>query len=134
MSAVRTMGTAPEMTVRRIARKIGLRYRSNVESLLGKPDLANKTHRWAIFVHGCFWHGHACEKGQLPKINLDFWKRKIEANQRRDRTRMRQLRLRGFCVLTVWQCELRSEARVANKLQRLMPNRRRSVLAARELS
>jgi DNA mismatch endonuclease (patch repair protein) len=131
MRAVRTAGTAPELRVREIANRIGLRYRINVGSLLGKPDLANKTRKWVVFVHGCFWHGHACKKGRHPKINLDFWKGKIEANRRRDRERARQLAARGFSVVTVWQCELDDERRVVGRLSELMPRRKKSVVRRR---
>jgi DNA mismatch endonuclease (patch repair protein) len=121
MKAVRIAGTEPELRVRKIANKAGLHYRINVGSLPGKPDLANKTHKWAVFVHGCFWHGHPCKRGLYPRINLDFWSKKIEGNRRRDRARVRQLVASGFSVLTVWQCELDDERRVLGRLSRLMP-------------
>lgn len=107
MRAVRTSGTNLELAVREMVRSIGVRYRTNVATLPGKPDLANKRQGWAILVNGCMWHGHACAKHRQSKVNKDFWREKILTNRRRDARNRNQLRKAGMSVLTVWQCELR---------------------------
>ncbi len=116
MRAVRTSGTNLELAVQELVRKIGVRYRTNVITLPGKPDLANKTQGWAIMVHGCMWHGHSCAKDRQPKVNTDFWCEKINANRRRDARNRNQLRKAGIAVLTVWQCELRRPAVAQRKI------------------
>jgi DNA mismatch endonuclease (patch repair protein) len=88
-----------------------------VHNLPGRPDIANKTSRWAIFVHGCFWHGHeGCVLFTRPKTNRKFWDEKVRANRARDRRKERALADLGFRVLTVWQCELRERARLTRRL------------------
>lgn len=92
--------------MRRALTDMGIRYRTCVRSLAGRPDLANQRHKWAIFVHGCFWHGHdGCRYFTRPKTNAKFWRDKVLANQGRDRRNELALRQDGFRVLTVWQCE-----------------------------
>jgi G:T-mismatch repair DNA endonuclease (very short patch repair protein) len=77
-----------------------------VKGLPGSQDIANKRRRWAIFVHGCFWHHHARRKlATVPKTNRAFWIEKLNANRRRDERKARTLRRKGFHVLTVWQCQ-----------------------------
>src|SRR5690349_851996 len=104
MRAVRTSGTSLELLVRQIVRSMGVRYRTNVTNLPGKPDLANKTQGWAILVNGCMWHGHTCAKERQPKVNVDFWHDKIQTNRRRDARNRKQLGKAGLAVLTIWQC------------------------------
>lgn len=107
MRRVRQRDTAPEVAVRRILKGMGVGYRLCPKDLPGSPDIANKTQRWAIFVHGCFWHGHeGCRLFRVPKTNSEFWRNKVASNQRRDRRKAEQLRNLGLRVLTVWQCEL----------------------------
>jgi len=106
MRRVRQRGTSPEIIVAEICRDLGLRYRLNVKSLPGSPDLANKTKRWAIFVNGCFWHRHtACRLATPPKRNRAFWSEKFAANRSRDARKIRELRALGYRVAVVWQCE-----------------------------
>lgn len=116
MSAVRQRHTAPEVAVRRIVHALGVRYRVCSRSLPGRPDLSNQSHAWCIFVHGCFWHGHHCGRGRLPKVNIEFWRPKIERNRARDKEVQKALRATGFRVLTVWQCELDDYARIGLRL------------------
>ena len=120
MSAVRQRNTAPELAVRRIVHSLGARYRVCCKGLPGRPDLSNQTRAWCIFVHGCFWHGHNCERGRLPKVNLDFWQPKIERNRTRDGAVQKVLRANGFRVLTVWQCELPQYSRLHARLARFL--------------
>jgi DNA mismatch endonuclease, patch repair protein len=119
MQRVRQRGTPAEKLVARMCRELGLSYRLNVKSLPGSPDLANKTKRWAIFVHGCFWHQHeGCAKATMPKRNGDFWKEKFCANQLRDARKSKALRRAGYKVLVVWQCETANRGRLKCKLLR----------------
>lgn len=107
MQRVRRSGTPAEDEVAKICRKHGLSYRRNVKTLPGSPDLANKSRRWAIFVNGCFWHGHTgCKRATVPKRNKRFWASKFETNRRRDAKKIRELRALGYRVILVWECEV----------------------------
>jgi DNA mismatch endonuclease (patch repair protein) len=105
MQSVKTHDTGPELAVRRILFGLGYRYRLNARSLPGKPDIVLPGRMKAIFVHGCFWHGHGCRKGRAPKSRLDYWKPKLATNRKRDRRQLRALNALGWSVLIVWQCE-----------------------------
>ena len=105
MRRVRGKDTAPEMVVRRLAHAAGFRFRLHRKDLPGKPDLCFHSRRKAIFVHGCFWHGHGCKIGRLPKSRLEFWGPKIARNRERDGVAVAGLAALGWKVLTVWQCE-----------------------------
>jgi len=125
MRAVRRTGTPAEIQVGLILKAGGVRYRRNNRSLPGSPDLSNRARGWAIFVHGCFWHGHAdCSKtkggphGRIPLSNAGFWAPKIATNRDRDRRKAAELRAMDLRVLTVWECELKNPARLARRLRR----------------
>lgn len=119
MRRVRQRGTPAERSIAKICRELGLRYRLNVKSLPGSPDLANKKERWAIFVHGCFWHRHrACSKATLPKHNAAFWQEKFITNRRRDAANVRALRSFGFRVAIFWECEVNDREGLRSRLQR----------------
>jgi DNA mismatch endonuclease (patch repair protein) len=125
MQRVRQRGTPAERLVAGVCRELGLRYRLNVKSLAGSPDLANKARRWAIFVHGCFWHQHpGCPKATLPKRNAGFWRKKFEDNRQRDGRKIRELRASGYKVVVVWQCETDNLAVVRRRLSNLGEARR----------
>ena len=120
MSRIRQTGTEPEMTVRRAAATLGLRYTVNNKDLPGSPDLANRSRRWAIFVHGCYWHRHeGCSKATTPGTNTEFWLNKFAWNVARDNAAREALRRVGYQVLTFWQCELDSSSNVTGRLARL---------------
>lgn len=107
MSRVRSAGTSIERKVRCLLHRAGYRYRVNVRGLPGSPDVAFGARRKAIFVNGCFWHGHeGCSRGRLPATRRDFWEAKIARNQQRDRTNQEQLAAAGWSVLVLWQCQL----------------------------
>lgn len=116
MQAVKRKDTGPEMAVRRLLHSAGFRYRLHVKGLPGSPDLVFPARRKAIFVHGCYWHGHGCKKGRLPKSGLDYWGQKIEANRQRDARKEAELRDAGWDVLTVWQCEIADKATLETRL------------------
>jgi DNA mismatch endonuclease (patch repair protein) len=107
MKAIRQRDTAPELALRKALHAQGIRFRACPKDLPGRPDIANKSRRWAIFVHGCFWHGHrGCKLARLPRTNRDWWEAKIGANRKRDAKKVRAMRALGYRVETVWQCEL----------------------------
>jgi DNA mismatch endonuclease (patch repair protein) len=117
MQAVKSKNTKPELIVRRCLFALGYRYRLHRKDLPGSPDIAFIGRRKAIFVHGCFWHGHGCSKGRLPKSRLGYWQPKLEKNAERDRTKTEQLESRGWEVLVVWQCELTDTEALVQRLQ-----------------
>ncbi|WP_405285755.1 very short patch repair endonuclease [Gaopeijia maritima] len=110
MGRVGSKDTAPEMKVRRVLHSIGARYRTHVRGLPGSPDIANRSKRRVIFVHGCYWHRHeGCPKSTTPKTRVEFWTKKFEANVQRDRSSEEKLRRLGYHVLTVWECETEAD-------------------------
>lgn len=111
MAAIKGKDTKPEMIVRKYLFSRGLRFRVQVRKLPGTPDIVLPKYKTAIFVNGCFWHGHeGCKYFRLPKSNVEFWKEKIERNIERDRGSMRALLDLGWKVIRVWECELRNKA------------------------
>jgi DNA mismatch endonuclease, patch repair protein len=121
MSLVRRRGTAPELRVRSALSAMGLHYRTQNRDLPGKPDLANRSKKWAVFVHGCFWHQHpGCPKATVPKTNRHFWRAKFSANRRRDARVCAELLALGFSVITVWECETRTRSAIRGAAASLM--------------
>ncbi|MBO7469628.1 MAG: DNA mismatch endonuclease Vsr [Bacteroidales bacterium] len=95
------------MKVRKWLGERSYRYRLNVKGVPGKPDIVMRRYRTAVFVNGCFWHGHeGCEKSKLPQTNVEFWKAKIERNKERDNHNYQILRENGWQVLVLWECQL----------------------------
>ena len=120
MGRIRQHGTSPELAVRKMLNDLDIHYRLNNRDLPGSPDLANRSRRWVVFVHGCFWHNHeGCSRATTPSRNRHFWLEKFEANRIRDRRRQAELRKMGYHVVVVWECELQSPSRVRRKLRRL---------------
>ena len=120
MAAVRQKGTRPELIVRRCLRKMGLRYRCNCPNLPGSPDVILTTHKLAIFVHGCFWHGHHCRYGTIPVRRREWWTNKFAENNRRDQRARRKLRLAGWKVAVIWECWTREPALLEKRIARIM--------------
>ncbi len=111
MAAIKGKDTKPEMIVRKYLFSRGLRFRVQVRKLPGTPDIVLPKYKTAIFVNGCFWHGHeGCKYFRLPKSNVEFWKEKIERNIERDRESLQALLDSGWKVIRVWECELRNKA------------------------
>lgn len=106
MAAVRSCDTVPEKIVQEALRKKRVSYRTHDKRFPGSPDLVIPRLRIAIFVHGCFWHGHSCPRGRRPKTNIVFWNTKIRGNMKRDRAAAAKLRRQGWKVRTIWQCTL----------------------------
>jgi DNA mismatch endonuclease, patch repair protein len=119
MSRVRHAGTAPELALRKALYARGLRYRLNVGSLPGRPDLVFTRYPVVVFVHGCFWHGHRCSAGHVPSTNRAYWLPKLEANRARDARKARQLRQLGLHVWTVWECQLKTTRGLLRTVQAL---------------
>jgi DNA mismatch endonuclease (patch repair protein) len=118
MRAVKSRDTAPELLVRKLLRTLAPGYRLCRRDLPGAPDIAYIGRKKAIFVHGCFWHGHDCKRGaRAPKANADYWQTKIARNRARDETRLKTYAAMGWRVLTVWECETRDEMALAGRLQ-----------------
>ena len=105
MASVGTRNTGPEMAVRRVLHSLGYRFRLHQKDLPGRPDIVFRSRRKVVFVHGCFWHGHGCAKGRLPKSRTDYWGPKIETNRARDERVIEYLDRLGWRSLTIWQCE-----------------------------
>ena len=110
MSKIGGKDSAIEMRIRRLLFSLGYRYRLHVAALPGKPDIVFPGRRKAIFVHGCFWHGHeGCKRATVPEQNAEFWQRKIDRNVERDETVRKQMSEAGWNVLIIWGCEVRSD-------------------------
>lgn len=117
MSRIRSANTKPEIIVRSLLHRLGYRFRKNVKTLPGKPDVVLKKHNAVIFVHGCFWHQHKrCKRSNMPKSNLDYWKPKLEKNVTRDRQHIKELKKQGWKILTVWECEIKDLEKLERKL------------------
>jgi DNA mismatch endonuclease, patch repair protein len=117
MGHVRQTKTAPEEVVAAWLREHHLRFRRNVRTLPGRPDFANQTAGFAIFVHGCFWHRHpGCPRATTPTRNRAFWLEKFAANVARDHARRTDLEQAGLQTITVWECEAESDAVLDEKL------------------
>lgn len=109
MRRVKGRDTTPELAVRRILRTAGIGYRLGGAGLPGKPDVVMKGRRTAVFVHGCFWHGHDCPRGaRQPKANADYWIAKIGRNRVRDAAAGDALLASGWRVITVWECAMKA--------------------------
>ena len=107
MSHIRGKATKPELLVRSWLWHHGYRYRLNVKSVPGKPVIVLRRYRTAIFVNGCFWHGHdGCDKYTVPKSNTDFWVAKVQRNKERDQRNYEDLHNAGWLVIVVWECQL----------------------------
>ena len=108
MSRIRSVSTKPELKLRRELWHHGFRYRVNDKRLPGRPDIVLPKYRTVIFVHGCFWHGHKdCLTSHIPETNPDYWTAKITRNQERDQEVWRKLEAKGWCVIIVWECQLK---------------------------
>ena len=120
MKSVGTRNTGPEMVVRGLLHRLGYRYRLHAKDLPGKPDIVFRRKRKAVFVHGCFWHGHGCNKGRLPKSRDEYWGPKIKANQARDERTVQALGGLGWQTLTVWQCDTHDKAALERVLREFL--------------
>jgi DNA mismatch endonuclease (patch repair protein) len=121
MRRVKGRDTGPELKVRRALTALGARYRLHRSDLPGKPDIVMPGRRLAIFVHGCFWHGHDCARGaRVPKANRDYWVGKVARNRARDETSREALAALGWRLETIWECDLKDEAALTARLEGLL--------------
>lgn len=132
MRSVRGRDTGPELVVRSLLHRLGFRFSLHRKNLAGRPDIVLPRHKAVVFVHGCFWHGHGCAKGRLPKSRLDFWGPKIQKNRNRDAESVKILKAARWRVLTIWQCQTKDIDRLNAKLAKFFgkrrgPSRRRSL-------
>ena len=117
MRAIRDRDTKPELAVRGLLYRMGYRYRLHRKDLPGKPDIVFGNRRKVIFVHGCFWHGHSCKRGnRLPKTNTEYWKAKIRRNVARHSDQLAELAAKGWSGLTLWECELSNKDVLTERL------------------
>lgn len=116
MARIKSKDTKPEWIVRRYLYHRGYRYRKNLKGLPGTPDIVLPKYRVAIFVHGCFWHGHEAD-GHIPRTRTEFWSKKIERNKERDERAKEALRRMGWNVLTIWECQLKPAVRARTLLE-----------------
>jgi DNA mismatch endonuclease, patch repair protein len=120
MSRITGKETKPEILVRKYLFAQGFRFRKNVKDLPGRPDIVLPKYKTAIFVHGCFWHGHKdCPKAALPSTNTKFWKDKILKTVERDKAKTNELEQKGWQVITMWQCELKNKVKRETSLSQL---------------
>lgn len=121
MRAVRSKDTRPELLVRRIAHALGFRFRVNVKDLPGRPDLAIKSRKKAIFVHGCFWHRHNdCKRATIPRSNETYWLKKFAGNIERDKKVLAAYRAIGWKPLVIWECELGNQKTISKRIKRYL--------------
>ena len=120
MSRVRSKNSKAELLVRRITHGMGYRYRLHARDLPGTPDMVFRSRRKAIFVHGCFWHGHRCKLGRMPKSRIEFWGAKIRSNQERDSRVLEQLEAMGWKALVIWECQLGDRERIAETIKEFL--------------
>ena len=130
MSRIRSKDTKPELIVRKFLFRNGFRYRLHVKNLPGKPDIVLPKYQTVIFIHGCFWHGHHnCKFAAIPKTRTDWWMNKIQHNNERDTKNNLELKLKGWNVISIFECELLKihDSRIMEELIRKlksMPNER----------
>jgi DNA mismatch endonuclease (patch repair protein) len=123
MARIRDRDTGPELTVRRLAHRIGYRYRLHRADLPGTPDLVFPGQHKVVFVNGCFWHRHAgCRFAYTPKTNVEFWTTKFTANTARDERVRKSLEDMGWSVLTIWECETADLDSLAEQLKGYLGN------------
>ncbi len=122
MRQVKSRDTTPERVVRKLLWRMGARYRLDRRDLPGRPDIVLPSRKLAVFVHGCFWHGHDCPRGaRIPKANRPYWEGKIGRNRARDLETRAKLEALGWRLEVIWECELKEpaalEARLASMLK-----------------
>jgi DNA mismatch endonuclease (patch repair protein) len=121
MARVKGRDTKPELMVRRMLWRLGARYRLDRKGLPGRPDIVMPGRKLAVFVHGCFWHGHTCARGaRVPKANRDYWTAKIGRNRARDIESRAALEALGWRVEVVWECDLKDAEALERRLAALL--------------
>ncbi|WP_375157271.1 very short patch repair endonuclease [Bradyrhizobium sp. RDT46] len=125
MSRIGAKNSRPELIVRRVAHRLGFRFRLHRRDLPGTPDIVFPGSRRAVFVHGCFWHRHPnCTRSTTPKTRAEYWENKFAENVERDIRAIEALRRLGWKVLVIWECETFEEARIEGLLRKFLRSRR----------
>jgi len=119
MSRIGSKNTKAELTLRKALHRLGYRFRLHVGNLPGKPDIVLPKYRSAIQVRGCFWHGHTCIDGHIPKSREDYWKPKLLRNRQRDSRNDRALRKMGWTVIVVWGCKIQNHKGLDREIRRI---------------
>jgi DNA mismatch endonuclease (patch repair protein) len=120
MSRITSRDTRPELRVRSVLHRMGYRFRLHKEELPGKPDIVLPKWRVVVLVHGCFWHGHDCCEGHVPKSNAAYWAPKLERNRRRDAENAEKLRQLGWTRIVIWECQTYSLRKIEQRLREAM--------------
>ncbi len=121
MSLIRSTDTKPEVFVRSVLHRMGFRFRKNVKSLPGKPDIVLPKYKTAIFVHGCFWHQHkGCKRSTVPKSNVEYWKPKLIRNTERDSNHTLAMEATGWSVFVIWECQTKNADTLISKLKSIL--------------
>lgn len=116
MKAIKSRDTKPELLIRKLLHRNGYRFRVAPSNLSGKPDVWLAKWNVAIFINGCFWHGHDCELFRLPKTRTEFWEEKIGKNKLRDEVNRQKLEVSGIRVLTIWECALKGKGKLSDTI------------------
>lgn len=128
MRSVKSRDTTPELLVRRLAHRMGYRFRLCRKDLPGCPDLVFPRLRKIIFVHGCFWHGHSCARGaRVPKENRDYWLKKVSGNRARDEKSIQKLATAGWSVLIIWECDVCNESHLKIQIREFLAQQNRAL-------
>jgi DNA mismatch endonuclease (patch repair protein) len=123
MRAIHSKGMSPELAVRRLVHQSGYRYRLHRGDLPGRPDLVFGPRHKVIFVHGCFWHAHGCNIAHIPKSNTNYWLPKLRRNRARDLKNLKNLTVKGWRTLVLWECETRDEVGLKGRLRKFLGRR-----------
>ncbi len=125
MARIKSSDTKPEILVRSLLSRMGHRFHKNRKDLPGNPDIVLPKYKIAIFVHGCFWHKHkGCKSSNIPKTNVEFWKNKLNANVKRDKTAKRSLNRKGWKYITIWECKLDNMNKLKTRLRKLLKRKK----------
>lgn len=120
MSRIKGKNTSPEKTIRKYLYARGFRYRVHSKSIIGKPDISNKSKKIAIFVNGCFWHRHGCNKTTTPKSNVEFWKEKFERTVTRDKENFKLLTKNKWKIIVLWECKIHNVDYLKTQLSKVI--------------
>ena len=121
MSRIRSKNTKPEMLIRKKLFQAGIRYRTHVKDLAGKPDIAIKKYKLIVDVKGCFWHGHeGCKYSNTPKSNQSYWVPKIQKNKQRDFDNYNILKEMGYTIFVIWECETKDKIQFIKKTNKII--------------